>query len=45
MLITTTDIHLPRRIGDAVHRAYADTLDYHYEDGEARLLVVWRRDE
>ena len=44
-VITTTDIHLARRIGEAVHHAYAGELDYHYEEGENRLRVNWRRDE
>lgn len=45
VLITTTDIHLARRVGDAVHRAYAGQFDYHYEDGENRLRVDWVRDD
>ena len=44
VLITTTDIHLARRVGEAVHRAYAGELDYHYEDSENRLRVDWIRD-
>ena len=45
ILITTTDIHLARRVGEAVHRAYAGELDYHYEDSENRLRVDWVRDD
>ena len=44
-VVTTTDIHLARRIGEAVHHAYAGALDYHYQEGENRLRVNWRRDE
>lgn len=44
-VITTTDIHLARRIGEAVHHAYAGELDYHYQEAENLLRVTWRRDE
>jgi len=44
VLITTTDIHLARRIGEAVHRAYAGEFEYHYEDDENRLRVSWTRE-
>ena len=43
--ITTTDIHLPRRIGEALHNAYRGDLDFHYDEEEYRLRVSWRRDE
>ena len=45
IVVTTTDIHLPRRIGDAVHRAYSGQLDYQYEDESYSLRVNWTRDE
>jgi hypothetical protein len=41
--ITTTDMHLARAIGDAVHHAYAGELDYEYGKGEDTLRVTWRR--
>ncbi|MET4701682.1 NMD protein affecting ribosome stability and mRNA decay [Constrictibacter sp. MBR-5] len=41
--ITTTDIHLPRRIGEALHHAYQGDLDYHYEDDRYFLRVRWSR--
>lgn len=44
IVITTTDIHLPRRIGEAVHHAYQGDLDYHYEEESYSLHVVWSRD-
>ena len=44
-VITTTDIHLARRIGEAVQHAYAGELDYHYQQDENRLRVTWSRDE
>ncbi|GAB4337530.1 MAG: BCAM0308 family protein [Dehalococcoidia bacterium] len=43
-LITTTDIHLPRRIGEEVHRAYAGNLDYHYLLDGDEIRVEWSRD-
>ncbi len=42
--ITTTDIHLARRIGEAVQHAYAGELAYHYQEDEQRLRVRWTRD-
>ena len=45
LVITTTDIHLPRRLGEAVHHAYHGALDFHYEEEEYRLRVNWSRDE
>ncbi len=43
VVITTTDIHLPRRIGEALHRAYEGELDYHYEEESYFIRVNWRR--
>ena len=42
--ITTTDIHLPARIGKAVASAYAGTLDIHFDEGGHYARVVWRRE-
>ncbi|MFN3545719.1 MAG: BCAM0308 family protein [Thiobacillus sp.] len=42
-LITTTDIHLARGIGDAPHHAYQGELEYHYNEQENLLRVVWKR--
>ena len=44
LVVTTTDIHLPRRIGEALHHAYHGKLDFHYEREEYRLRVHWTRD-
>lgn len=41
--ITTTDIHLARGIGDALHHAYQGELEYHYNEHENLLRVVWER--
>jgi hypothetical protein len=42
--ITTTDIHLPRRIGEAVKRAYDGDLDLQFEEDRYFLRVRWTRD-
>lgn len=42
-LITTTDIHLARGIGEALRHAYQGELEYHYNDQENLLRVVWTR--
>jgi hypothetical protein len=39
--ITTTDIHLPRRIGEAVKRAFHGTLDEHFEEAGYFVRVSW----
>jgi NMD protein affecting ribosome stability and mRNA decay len=43
ILITTTDVHLARGIGDALHHAYHGTLDYHYNPEQTLLRVLWAR--
>jgi NMD protein affecting ribosome stability and mRNA decay len=43
-LITTTDLHLARRIGEAVHRAYQGEMDFHYGEEGSILRVSWCRD-
>lgn len=43
LLITTTSIHLARRLGEALHRAYKGELDFHYNEEEMLLRVHWRR--
>ncbi len=42
-VITTTDIHLPRRIGDALHSAYGGDLDFHYVEESYLLRINWKR--
>jgi NMD protein affecting ribosome stability and mRNA decay len=44
MVVTTTDIHLPRRIGEAIHRAYGGNLDFAYAESEDMLRVSWSRE-
>lgn len=41
ILVTTTDIHLARSIGDALHHAYQGNLEYHYNPEQNLLRVDW----
>lgn len=43
VLVTTTDIHLARSIGEALESAYQGTLEFHYNEGENLLRVHWER--
>jgi NMD protein affecting ribosome stability and mRNA decay len=43
VLITTTDTHLARDIGEALHSAYKGELEYHYNKEENLLRVHWAR--
>jgi hypothetical protein len=43
IVVKTTDIHLPRAIGEALHSAYEGELDYHYNEEEYSLDVSWKR--
>lgn len=43
IIVKTTDIHLPRAIGEALHRAYEGELDYRYNEEEYYLDVRWTR--
>jgi NMD protein affecting ribosome stability and mRNA decay len=43
VVVTTTSIHLARRIGEALHHAYHGELEFHYNDAEKLLRVHWRR--
>lgn len=43
MLVTTTDVHLARGIGEALRHAFKGTLDLHYSDAENLVRVRWRR--
>ena len=42
-LVTTTGIHLARRIGDALARAYKGRLRYRYNKADKLLRVSWSR--
>jgi hypothetical protein len=41
--VTTTDLHLARAIGSALHAAHKGDVDYQYADEETHLRVVWER--
>ncbi|MFZ5509953.1 MAG: BCAM0308 family protein [Pseudomonadota bacterium] len=43
ILVTTTSIHLARRLGEALHHAYQGELEFHYNEEEKLLRVFWRR--
>ena len=43
-LITTTGIHIARRLGEALSRAYQGDLSFTYGDGEKTIRVFWSRD-
>lgn len=43
VLVATTEIHLARGIGEAVHNAYQGELEFHYNENENLLRVVWER--
>lgn len=43
LTITTTDIHLPRRIGQAIERAYHGRLALHYDEDSYFVRVDWSR--
>ncbi len=40
--ITTTDIHLARMMGEALHRAYQGELEFHYNPEQNLLRVTWK---
>jgi hypothetical protein len=42
-LVTTTDIHLARGIGEAVRHAYQGELELQYNPGENQLRAIWKR--
>lgn len=45
VVVATTDIHLPKRIGQAVHRAYKGRLDLHYDKESCFVRVIWTANE
>jgi NMD protein affecting ribosome stability and mRNA decay len=42
--ITTTDSHLARTLGEALHRAYQGELELNYNQEDALARVSWSRD-
>lgn len=45
MVITTTDVHLPRRIGQALHHAYKGELEVQYDEEGCFVRVNWHRSD
>lgn len=43
--VTTTDIHLPRRIAHALERAFKGKLDTHYSEEDYFVRMRWSRDD
>ncbi|MEO8332582.1 MAG: BCAM0308 family protein [Gallionella sp.] len=43
MQVTTTDIHLARDIGEALHHAYQGELEFHFNSDQNLLRVSWSR--
>lgn len=43
LVISTTDTHLPRRIGEALKHAYQGELALHYDKDEDFVRVTWTR--
>jgi len=43
--VTTTDVHLPHRIGEALRRAHHGDLTVHYDKDESFARVHWQADE
>ena len=43
LVVTFTDTHLPRGVGEAVERAYEGKLDIHYEPEAGIVRVAWER--
>jgi len=44
LVISTTDIHLPWRIGEALRRAFRGKLDFNYDQDGYFVRVDWRRE-
>jgi len=42
-LVTTTGIHLARRIGECLSRSYKGDLSFQYAEAEQRIRVYWQR--
>ncbi len=43
VLVTTTGVHIARRIGDALSRAYQGDFEFQYGDAEKSIRVYWHR--
>ena len=45
MVVTTTGIHLARRIGEALSRSYKGDFSFQYLDADKGIRVHWERNE
>jgi hypothetical protein len=45
LVVTTTDLHLPRRIGEALKAAFDGTLALDYDEDGYFLRATWHREE
>jgi hypothetical protein len=45
VVISTTDIHLPRRIGEALYHAYRGQLAFRYDKDSYFIRVDWARED
>jgi hypothetical protein len=45
VVVTTTEIHLPRRIGEALKSAFDGALSFDYDENGYFVRVGWRRDD
>ena len=43
LIVTTTDVHLARRIGDALHAAFQGELSVKYSPDDFLVRVNWTR--
>jgi hypothetical protein len=43
-IVITTHLHLPRRIGDALHRAYQREIGFHDFDEGSILRAHWKQE-
>jgi hypothetical protein len=44
-VVTTTDLHLPRRIAHALESAWGGTLSTHYDEAGCFVRVSWERND
>jgi NMD protein affecting ribosome stability and mRNA decay len=42
-LVTTTGVHIARRIGEALSRSYAGDYSFQYADAEKSIRISWER--
>ncbi len=43
VVVTFTDTHLPRGVGEAIERAYEGDLDIQYTEESGLVRVFWKR--